>query len=294
MENPIVIIGYHGVVEKFLDPLLERNFLLLDTFKTQVCFLSQFHVLNLLELEQELLQPSWHGPIVVITVDDGHFSNTLMHSILSDVGLPWSSFISTAAVGHGNMIWTTELALLVLHGQAHTINILEQTWSLANRQERGASYQSIRYSMKKMTALDRSQTMMQIREQFPLDEVERLLDVFPSFETLSWQDIMELKNAGVEIGSHGVHHEIHHSDQPVEVREHELRASKKVIEKKLKIECRYFAFPNGNYMEKSAEEVRQTGYKLAFTVDHNVISSETSPFLLPRLSPNSFQKYFKK
>lgn len=55
--------------------------------------------------------------------------------------------------------------------------------------------------------------MDQIRQQFPPEETRRLLGAFPSFQMMTWDEVSQIATAGVDIGSHGVHHEIHHASQ---------------------------------------------------------------------------------
>jgi peptidoglycan/xylan/chitin deacetylase (PgdA/CDA1 family) len=102
---------------------------------------------------------------------------------------------------------------------------------------------------------------------------------------LSWEEIGHLRSSGVEIGSHGVDHEIHHVNQPQAVRWFELTRSKTVLEEKFAGPCRFFAYPNGDFVETSVEEVRSAGYDLAFTTESGVANAHTNPYLLPRINP---------
>ena len=77
----------------------------------------------------------------------------------------------------------------------------------------------------------RQETMSYLRKQFPPEETQRLLQEFPSLQMLSWgKEIGQLARTGVEIGSHGVHHEIHHQDQLEAIRAFELKESKFELE----------------------------------------------------------------
>jgi peptidoglycan/xylan/chitin deacetylase (PgdA/CDA1 family) len=229
--------------------------------------------------------PKRSKPAVVITFDDGYANNLLAAEVLQAARLPWSVFVSTGAVGPDNAIWTVELSLLLLHGNAARLEVLEQDWQLRTRQDREAAFQAIRYALKSVPAEPRRQTMAQIRQQFPGEETQRLLLEFPSLQMLTWEEIRQLAAAGVDIGSHGVDHEIHHQEQPESVRRHELLDSKEELEKRLGQACRYFAFPNGDFNPASADEVRAAGYDLAFTTRPGTVTPGVTLFLLPRLEP---------
>ena len=163
---------------------------------------------------------------------------------------------------------------------------------MGTRQEREAAFQDIRYALKSMAAEPRREIMAQIRQQFPGEETRRLLQEFPSLKMLTWEEFSELAAAGVEIGSHGVHHEIHHADQTESVRRRGLLDSKEELEKPLGRPCRYFAFPNGDFNPTSADEVRAAGYDLAFTTQPGTVTEGANPYLLPRLQPAaSLQKF---
>src|SRR5262249_9214289 len=147
-------------------------------------------------------------------------------------------------------------------------------------------FQTIRHALKALPAPGRKQAMDTIRAQFPAGETGRLLELFPAFEMLDWKQVGELAAAGVEIGSHGVEHEIHHEAQSQEVRRRELLESKREIESRLGKPCRHFAFPNGDVCEASAAEIREAGYELAFTTRPNCVEPGFSRCALPRLTPS--------
>jgi peptidoglycan/xylan/chitin deacetylase (PgdA/CDA1 family) len=131
----------------------------------------------------------------------------------------------------------------------------------------------------------RRQTMDGIRQQFPEGESRRLLEKFPALQMLSWEEVRQLAGAGVEIGSHGVNHEIHSQVQPEAIRRFELVQSKIELERQLDRSCAFFAFPNGDCTQDSSDEVQAAGYRLAFTTQAGTIQPGTNPYLLPRLVP---------
>ena len=98
---------------------------------------------------------------------------------------------------------------------------------------------------------------------------------------LTWNEIRQLANMGVDIGSHGVNHEIHHERQPLSVRKAELLNSKICIEKQIDRECRAFTFPNGNFILSSAEELAEAGYELGFSCEHRIALRSDNRYLLP-------------
>src|SRR5207248_5388936 len=120
------------------------------------------------------------------------------------------------------------------------IEVCGQVYPLNSREECETAYQTIRYPLKSLPATQRRQIVNHIRGQFPPGETQRLLEEFPSLQMLSWNEINQLSNAGVELASHGVDHEIHHSAQPETIRRYELTESKAQLEKRLARPCRFF------------------------------------------------------
>jgi peptidoglycan/xylan/chitin deacetylase (PgdA/CDA1 family) len=286
LRDGIRVYCYHGVVESKTDSRLERNFHYLSDFRDHLRFLSRFRVLSLAEILDTLAAPGkQRKPAVAITFDDGYANNLLAAELLSDFNLPWAVFISTGKINQDRTIPLVELSLLLLHGNALKLEALGHHFSLRSHEERAEAFQTIRRKLKTVPSEVRRVSMDHIAHQFPDGEIERLLAEFPSVRLLSWEETRQLADSGVEIGSHGVDHEIHHSAQPRSVRLHELTESRVELEGQLDRACRFFAFPNGNYSNGSSSEVENAGYELAFTTRAGTIVAGADRFLLPRLDP---------
>ncbi len=278
----IAVVYYHGVVERFTDPLLERNFHTLASFSEHVQHLKHRWTLCLPELAGGLVSPPCADDAVVVTFDDGYANNLLAIEILAAARIPVALFVSTGALGPDKTIWTVELALLLLHGVGRRVAALGGEWSLADRQDRILAYDMIRRRLKLLPAHGRRKAMDAVRAQFPPAETARLLHAFPTLQMLTWKQVAELASAGVEIGSHGVDHELHHGAQPGDVREGELRQSKRELETRLRHPCRSFAYPNGDFTPESPADVRAAGYAMAFTIEPGTVTAASNPYLLPR------------
>ena len=290
----IRVFAYHGVVEHKKDPLLERNLHLIETFKEHVRLLKRFRIVSLTEIVSDLSTIEKTKAAAAITFDDGYSNNLIACDVLRNLRWPWTVFVSTGTIGRNTLLWTTELALLLLHGNRRQVELMGQTWPLVTRAEREVAFQTIRRKLKLMPSETRKQTMDVLRSQFPDGEVESLSQKFPSLQMLSWNEVEELSRNGAEIGSHGVDHEIHHVNQPEDVRLYELNKSKAQLEARLKRPCRFFAFPNGDFTSTSASEVKSADYSLAFTTQQSTVVSGSDPFSLPRLNPFSSPRMFTR
>jgi peptidoglycan/xylan/chitin deacetylase (PgdA/CDA1 family) len=282
----IRILYYHGLVEQVRDATLELDFHSLAQFREHVRELRRRRVLSVSEFAAEFGKLSANpSPAVLLTVDDGYANNLVMAEIFEDARLPWSLFPSTGFVGTDGTAWSQEIRLFVLHGQASQIRLLGRWWSLDGRSSRESASHRLVAAAKRLNASERREMMGRLREQFPPSEIERLLHEFPSSRMLSWGQVRQLAYAGVEIGSHGVEHEIHHARQDASVRQRELAESKAALETHLDQPCRYFAFPNGDFVPESAAEVEAAGYELGFTTRNRLVAAGANRFLLTRMAP---------
>jgi len=291
----IRIFFYHGVVKGRIDPVLERNQHSLEQFRSHMRYLKRFGVLGMDELLDSLNRPSAEPrSAAAVTFDDGFANNLEAADVMSDLNLPWTVFVSVGEIGEGRTMWLPEFSLLMLHGDAARVEVAGGVWPLKTRAEREASHRELRGRLKALPARARNEAMEQIRGQFPAGETERLLEKFPSMRMLNWTELRELAAAGVEIGSHGVHHEPHHANQPAADRERELCESRRELESRLSRSCRAFAFPNGDFVPESPKELADAGYSAAFTTEPGTVDASASRFLLPRLSaPHALETFVR-
>jgi len=291
----INVFCYHGVVERRVDHLLERNFHLLSDFKRHVDVFRGFEVIGIDQIFEVLGSSApRRKPVVAITFDDGYANNLLAAEVLEKAGLPWSVFVATGAIAPAGIIGNVELSLLILHGRAEHLELFDKRWALGSRAERETTFQGIRFRLKEMSSPARIRCMENIRQQFPEGESQFLLQKFPSFQMLTWEHLRSFNASKVAIGSHGVTHEIHHENQNLDVRKLELEQSKLELEQRLARPCNYFAYPNGNFHDLSPAEAQAAGYELAFTMNAGTVEGDTNPFLLPRLAAPSSRDSLKR
>jgi peptidoglycan/xylan/chitin deacetylase (PgdA/CDA1 family) len=283
----VCVLAYHGTVERITDPRLQRNFHELEAFRAQVALLRRLRTVSLAQLSEWLHAGALtaRGATVSVTFDDGYANNVQAIAMLREAGVPCTVFVTTDAVTTGRAIWTVELALLLLLGGTTRTEALGQTWPLSTREQREQSFQSVRTRMKALPSLARRAEMDALRGQFGPGESERLLEEHPEFRPLTWESVRSLAASGVEIGSHGVAHELHHDAQPESVRAGELVESKRIIETLTGKPCRYFSFPNGASVAESGRELKAAGYLLGFTTRSGFVRAGADAFTLPRVEP---------
>lgn len=105
---------------------------------------------------------------------------------------------------------------------------------------------------------------------------------FSERKMLSWRQIHEMANHNIQFGSHTVSHPklTELDDDSVNK---ELVQSKQIIEDQLGSECMHFAYPYGQFTEKTRELVRQAGFKTACSTRSGFNNAERDPFILHRI-----------
>lgn len=99
---------------------------------------------------------------------------------------------------------------------------------------------------------------------------------------MSWEQIRELKDAGMSIGSHGMTHKLLTELEDKELSD-EIKESKMILEKNLGQRIDYFSIPFGSYNAKIIEKIKEVGYKAVFTSN----SRDNDKFRLGRIAVKS-------
>ena len=91
-------------------------------------------------------------------------------------------------------------------------------------------------------------------------------------QSISWEQLAEMRDAGVDIQSHTVSHSSLNAkkgkteEQYREWLKNEITGSKETLEQKLGIQVKAIAYPYGLHNEAVREAVKQAGYEAGFTV----------------------------
>jgi peptidoglycan/xylan/chitin deacetylase (PgdA/CDA1 family) len=104
---------------------------------------------------------------------------------------------------------------------------------------------------------------------------------------LSWEQIKEMKEAGINFGSHTSTHRNLCLLSDKEVLS-ELKDSKKEIEKALNAEISEFSYPFGLFDERVKGLVKNAGFKCARTLSKGYNTENTDRFVLKAINAGSF------
>jgi peptidoglycan/xylan/chitin deacetylase (PgdA/CDA1 family) len=107
-------------------------------------------------------------------------------------------------------------------------------------------------------------------------------------QSISWDQLGEMRDAGVDIESHTVSHSALNArkgksdEQYLAWLNAEIAGSKEILERNLGIQVKAFAYPYGLHNQSVRDVVKQTGYEAAFTVWGRRIAFGADPMTLGR------------
>jgi peptidoglycan/xylan/chitin deacetylase (PgdA/CDA1 family) len=204
---------------------------------------------------------------------------------LKKYGLSATIFVATGAVGTGEVLWHERVFDSFRYATARSPVFPAETGLSVDLASEDSSRESFHRVVSYAKQLPGGK-----REQF-VDQVERTLE--PDLRgrermpMLKWGQIREMRDAGIDFGSHTVTHAIL-SRTGDEQLKRELGESKRILEQQLCGPMVAFAYPNGqssDYDERVKTAVRDAGYSFAVTTLSGFNTASVDPFELRRETP---------
>lgn len=231
-------------------------------------------------------------PRIAFTFDDGWKDNVQYAvPIARKHQIPITLFVCTAKVNLETPFWPERVSvfLKILKAQRNGIQALE-TFLVQEFKDAALavlpledveSRDRLIELLKSVRSHDREEI---VHKMFNLiGESMRIESDCELDATLNWSDIEMLRESGVTIGSHTKSHIVLTSVKQSEAMQ-EVVQSKSEIERRLKTDCKYFAYPNGDWSPETAEVVRMAGYKFAFINEEGIWTNSTDLAVIPRVN----------
>lgn len=112
---------------------------------------------------------------------------------------------------------------------------------------------------------------------------------------MNWKQAKEMSDNGMVMQSHTVHH-VNLTKLPPAEAYQELEESKRIIEEKVGKPVRYLAYPTGAVDKTSAQMVKASGYRAAFSVRFGEASIDSDLYAIERIpifrSSRTFRSFF--
>ncbi|NIM19917.1 MAG: polysaccharide deacetylase family protein [Candidatus Latescibacteria bacterium] len=241
----LTVLCYHRILDRpanfpYDDDLVSAS---ADQFAGQLDFISKhYNVINFKDLRLRLDgEGALPGNSLIITFDDGYIDNyEIAWPLLKMRGLTATMFVTTGFIGRSRMFWWDEIAYIIKTTRADHLeleNPVQVSLALGSRESR---QEPARILIKKAKLLtdDAKETLIdELSEKLnvAIDESEHRL-------TMTWEQLRELDESGIEIGAHSVNHPIFSNIEEERLRT-EIAHSKEMIENELGGEIITFGAP---------------------------------------------------
>jgi len=288
LESGIFCFNYHRVGEKSSTTGDENLFSCTSReFEMQLIYFKQhFTVIGMAELEAIRSLEYLNERYLLLTFDDGYCDNYQnAYPLLKKHGLTATFFVTTDYIDRkSNAVpWWDEVAQLVKSTNKKFIHMPFGSHKKVFVDNKSVAVKSILREFKDY----RSLTMENKIKLLKL-EVGRVDNEEFESEFMTWAQINEMSENGMEIGSHTCSHSIM-SHVPQNIVKHEVEVSRQIIENRIGKKVESFAYPVGNktsYDISVINYLKASGYKYAFTFEKGIITRETNDFELSRYPVN--------
>jgi peptidoglycan/xylan/chitin deacetylase (PgdA/CDA1 family) len=255
-EGAVILYGHRvsGDEEGFLEGLAPRY------FAAQVEYLLRHH--RFMALSTLVAHINEKKPIpmrsVVLTFDDG-FRDNYFHAfpVLRRFGIPATVFVTTGCVSTGRLPWSQRLGFILQATEASAVQVdsSDAPLVLGRTAGRWRAYGVLKSRLRRMPAATREEM---------LDSLEHRLGVqTPLDRMLTWEQIKEMRGAGIEFGAHTVTHSLLGEIEPAEAR-WEMEKSLSDVQEHAGPESRAFAFPGGSTSASLVQLAKDVGFSSAF------------------------------
>ncbi len=282
------ILFWHGV-DQIVDQKVEAESFDVFTFKRQIAYLNKYYeIISLDDFYNRYQNKEFTNREIVLTFDDGYLNNlNVVYPILNELNLPFTVFVSTEHIETGEL-FPTSIARLIIYGAVlKKINVPYlkiDNEDISDIENRNIIYSKVINTLKTKPLEEVRKIVSELKTNLADQDYITLVEKFKSVKPMNWEEVKKLHSLGVTIGSHCKHHICCHSNQQKKEVKAQIKVSKKIIEQKLQTECKYFAYPNGDYTEASNGFVKTSGYKMGFSTEKNIkIENVHNTSIIPRI-----------
>lgn len=242
-----------------------------------------FQVLQLDQAVSRLGAGTLPARAAAITFDDGYADNaTNALPILQRHGMVATFFIATSFLDGGRM-WNDTVIESVRAFRGAVLDLSDAglgTYGVASYDQRCIAIEALLGQIKYLEPAARGAAVAFVQRAAG--------GVLPNDLMMTAKQVLQLRQAGMQIGAHTCSHPILASQSDRDALD-EIKGSKAILESLLQEPVALFAYPNGkpgkDYLAKHVLMVRDAGFVAAVSTAQGVSSAATDPFQLPRFSP---------
>lgn len=293
LDTQLIILMYHRVLPKSDSRLSSEEpgmYVTPETLDMQLHELAKFTTfigiedwLNLAKNKQ--LKDT---PYCAITFDDGWADNyEFALPLLKNHQAPATIFLATNYIGSHTTFWPERL-----YGLLNRLKADNDPKLLTNLNnffdELGGSLDATLIQTEGpdyiASLIDQAKTLTDDEINARIDQIEAELPISSMTKPamLSWHQVAEMKENGVEIGGHTRSHLRLNAKAATERVEHEVKGCSEDIKNKLNEAPTLFCYPNGDTSEEAVSVVVNT-FKAAVTTKSGINTPDANAFLLKRI-----------
>lgn len=286
-RHRLLVLMYHGVVEKALEPFCWHQ-LPVAQFRRQMAWVrANYSVLPLEHALDLMKRDELPERSCAITFDDG-YENVLdvAAPVLEMERFPAHVFLVTDLVGTSEVPWPDRVWLAFHHASAARVHLPALglvTLGLETPSRRAAALDAVLGVLKGKSAVEKDALITRLEEGLGVERARRPDD----FRMASWEAVRKAAAAGLlTFGPHSRTHDILSQVGDEEV-ERQIAGSREDVERRLGTHPTAFAYPNGrveDFDDRSRRAVAQAGLDWAFTTQLGLVDRESDPLALPRIA----------
>jgi peptidoglycan/xylan/chitin deacetylase (PgdA/CDA1 family) len=278
----LLILCYHRVLPRN-DPLIP-SCIDREAFDADMRVVAEhFNALPMSEAIERLRSGRLPPRAIAITFDDGYADNLAEAlPILRKYSLPATVFVATSYLDGGRM-WNDTITESVRRASGEILDLTDFDLGMLpirTPEERGATALRVMLHLRRLPTESRAARVDELASRIGAE--------LPTDLMLTSEQLVELHQAGVEIGAHTMTHPILARISDVSAAD-EIRGSRDRLQSLTRAPVVGFAYPNGlpgvDYYRAHVEAVRHAGYSYAVTTAKGCASADADYFQLPRILP---------
>ena len=256
-----------------------------EVFEQQIAFLAAHYEIVSLSTLARRVTAGYDGdrPLVALTFDDGYRDNyRYAFPILRRYGVAGTFFLTTDCIDSDRPLWPLEAANIVLKTDRPTLTLiaLNRSWDLGRGQPRRSVLREVKRCLTDLPRAQRELALKDLQSEAGVGNTGYLCDAM-----LRWHEVREMRDAGMEFGSHTCSHPSL-PFIPLDEAKDEIVLSKKALEDAIGEAVVHFCYPNPsgrlNFNATLSEILRTSGFETSVNSESGYVEIPGSPYEMKR------------